>query len=109
MGALTLQKEHPSLSLEAWSHAGYFYRLYNESNYCLSAGPHYNKIWDKADQEVIDFLQKLTTQKKGGDWLLYKRGMKTYHVYVKKCSKTPTENYSIVVGYVSITTKGKDQ
>jgi hypothetical protein len=109
MGILSLQKTEAALNVESWAHAGYFYRLYDGEHYCLSAGPHYNKVWDKADPEIINFLNTLKKHKKEGDWLSYKRGNKEYYAYVKKCTKSPTENYSIVVGYVSITTKGKVQ
>lgn len=109
LSVLSMETTNEAMNIEAWAHAGYFYRLYNQEHYCLNAGPHYNKIWDKADPEIINALTQLTSHKKEGDWFSYKRGIKTYNVYVKKCHKNSSEDYSIVVGYSYMTTKGKIQ
>lgn len=107
MRALNGMDQEENIPFQSWQHGGFFYRIYDKSGFCVNAGIHYNKIWDKADKEIFTFLNQLETNKKGGDWFSYKRKNKKFNIYVKRITKSPTEKYIIVVGYSSAITKGK--
>ena len=107
MRALNGMDQEENIPFQSWQHGGFFYRIYDKSGFCVNAGIHYNKMWDKADKEIFTFLNQLETNKKGGDWFSYKKKNKKFNIYVKRITKSPTEKYIIVVGYSSAITKGK--